>query len=39
MIRNAFFAVLALVMTAGTFGGTTGVLNAQIEPVETARIA
>jgi hypothetical protein len=30
MIRNLFVAAFAFVMTAGAFGGTTAVLDAQV---------
>jgi len=35
MIRNTLIAFAALVATAGTFGGTTSVLNAQLGTVGT----
>ena len=38
MFRNALIACFALVATAGTFGGTTAILSAQVTPavVQTA---
>ena len=38
MVRNLFVAAVALVMTAGAFGGTTAVLNAQVA-APTSQIA
>lgn len=39
MIRNALIAFAALVATAGTFGGTTSMLSAQVGSVAVTAVA